>query len=172
MDSLNHPLVFGQRMQVLRIRRGMSRTVFAGLLGMSASWVKQIENGTLHTPALPMILRIAEVLRVRDLSELTDETTLLGVPPASWGPEHRTHWRISLGPDRYLTDTNHLARALRQAVDEALGPAPDGRRPPRARRALPEGALTGCQTLRANRASAAPTSAGRAITVRRRRRSR
>ncbi|MEU8877707.1 hypothetical protein AB0D24_42570 [Streptomyces javensis] len=65
--------------------------------------------------------------QVRVLTELADETTLLGVPPTSWGPEHQTYWRIPLGPDRYLTDTNHLAHALRQAVNEVLGPAPDGR---------------------------------------------
>ncbi|MFF5588657.1 hypothetical protein [Streptomyces hygroscopicus] len=65
--------------------------------------------------------------QVRVLTALTDEGTLLGVPPASWGAEHRTHWRIPLGAGRYLTDTHHLARALRQAVDEVLGPPPDGR---------------------------------------------
>jgi transcriptional regulator with XRE-family HTH domain len=70
------PLAFGQRMQLLRTRRGMSRPVVAGLLGRSASWVKQIENGTLHTPSLPMILRIAEVLRVRDLSELAGDQSM------------------------------------------------------------------------------------------------
>ncbi|WP_413802311.1 hypothetical protein [Streptomyces iranensis] len=65
--------------------------------------------------------------QVRILTELADEGTLLGVPPASWGAEHRTYWRIPLGPDRYLTGTNHLVRALRQALDDVLGPAPDGR---------------------------------------------
>jgi transcriptional regulator with XRE-family HTH domain len=54
----------------------MSRPVLAGLLGMSPSWVKQIEAGTLKTPKLPMILRIAEVLRVRDLSELTGDQSM------------------------------------------------------------------------------------------------
>ncbi|WP_413799041.1 hypothetical protein [Streptomyces iranensis] len=65
--------------------------------------------------------------QVRILAELADEGTLLGVPPASWGNEHRTYWRIPLGPDRYLTDTNHLVRVLRQALDDVLGPEPDGR---------------------------------------------
>ncbi|MET7761694.1 hypothetical protein ABZS71_06520 [Streptomyces sp. NPDC005393] len=65
--------------------------------------------------------------QVRMLTELADEGTLLGVPPASWGPEHQTYWRIPLGPDRYLTDINRLVPALRQALDEVLGPAPDGR---------------------------------------------
>ena len=70
-DPYTEPLAFGQRMQILRERRGMPRTVLAGLLGMSPSWVKQVENGRLKTPKLPMILRIAEVLRVRSLSDLT-----------------------------------------------------------------------------------------------------
>jgi transcriptional regulator with XRE-family HTH domain len=67
--------VFGQRVQILRTRRGMSRPVLAGLLGMSPSWLKQIETGQIHVPKLPMILRIAEALRVRDLSELTGDVT-------------------------------------------------------------------------------------------------
>ncbi|OPF67857.1 hypothetical protein VT50_0237620 [Streptomyces antioxidans] len=65
--------------------------------------------------------------QVRVLTELADEGTLLGVPPASWRADHRTYWRIPLGPGRYLTDTHHLIRALRQALDDVLGPAPDGR---------------------------------------------
>ncbi|CDR05901.1 predicted protein [Streptomyces iranensis] len=65
--------------------------------------------------------------QVRVLTELADEGTLLGVPPASWGPEHRTYWRIPLGPGQYLTDTHHLVPALRQALDAVLGPEPDGR---------------------------------------------
>ncbi|MBB4781273.1 hypothetical protein [Streptomyces rapamycinicus] len=64
---------------------------------------------------------------VRILTELADEGTLLGLPPAAWGPEHQTYWRIPLGPNRYLTDTHHLVLALRQALDEVFGPEPDGR---------------------------------------------
>lgn len=67
---------FGQRMQILRTRRGMTRPVLAGLLGKSPSWVKQIERGTLQVPPLPMLLRIAEALRVRDLSELAGDQSL------------------------------------------------------------------------------------------------
>ncbi|MBA6437477.1 hypothetical protein [Streptomyces sp. GMR22] len=65
--------------------------------------------------------------QVRILAELADEGTLLGVPPASWGPEHKAYWRIPLGPDRYLTDTHHLVLALHRALDDVLGPEPDGR---------------------------------------------
>ncbi|MEW9519425.1 helix-turn-helix domain-containing protein [Streptomyces tubercidicus] len=72
-DPFVEPVAFGQRMQILRTRRGMSRTVLAGLLGKSPSWVKQVEGGRLQMPKLPMVLRIAETLRVRDLSELTGD---------------------------------------------------------------------------------------------------
>lgn len=75
-DPYTNPLVFGQRMQILRTRRGMSRPVLAGLVGMSPSWVKQVETGVMKAPSLPMILRIAEVLRVRDLADLTGDQTM------------------------------------------------------------------------------------------------
>jgi hypothetical protein len=65
--------------------------------------------------------------QVRVLTELAGEGTLLGVPPTSWRADHMTYWRIPFGPDRYLTDTDHLARALRQAVNEVLGPVFPGR---------------------------------------------
>lgn len=70
-DPYADPMRFGQRMQILRERRGMSRVVLAGLIGMSPSWVKRVENGQLQPPSLDTVLRIAETLRVRDLSDLT-----------------------------------------------------------------------------------------------------
>ncbi|WP_432590393.1 helix-turn-helix domain-containing protein [Streptomyces sp. HD1123-B1] len=106
-----HPLVFGQRMQVLRARRGMSRTVLAGLLGKSPSWVKQIENGTLHTPALPMILRIAEVLRVRNLSDLTGDQTM----PVDLfiGPGHAKLPAVRAAIDTFPFTADHEAPSAR-----------------------------------------------------------
>ncbi|MEV8311961.1 helix-turn-helix transcriptional regulator [Streptomyces flavidovirens] len=74
-DPYTNPIAFGQRVQILRTRRGMSRPVLAGLLGMSPSWLKQIETGLIQVPKLPMILRIAETLRVRDLSDLTGDVS-------------------------------------------------------------------------------------------------
>ncbi|MGH3662393.1 MAG: helix-turn-helix domain-containing protein [Micromonosporaceae bacterium] len=71
-----HPIAFGQRMQILRERRGISRPVLAGLLARSPSWVKQVENGKIGTPGLPMMLRIAEVLRIRSLSDLTGDQSM------------------------------------------------------------------------------------------------
>ncbi|WP_432159489.1 helix-turn-helix domain-containing protein [Streptomyces sp. NRRL F-5630] len=74
-DPSSTALAFGQRMQILRTKRGLSRPVLAGLVGRSPSWVKQVEGGQIQTPALPIILRIAEVLRVRDLADLLGDQT-------------------------------------------------------------------------------------------------
>ncbi|MFH8809372.1 helix-turn-helix domain-containing protein [Streptomyces hygroscopicus] len=119
-DPLDHPLVFGQRMHVLRTRRGMSRTVLAGLLGKSPSWVKQIENGTLHTPGLPMILRIAEALRVRDLSDLTGDQTM---PIELFtGPGHAKLPAVRAAVDTYPLPADRRAPSpahLRARLDSA-----------------------------------------------------
>ncbi|MFF0015197.1 helix-turn-helix domain-containing protein [Streptomyces sp. NPDC005374] len=69
-------MVFGQRLQLLRTRRGITRDQLGGLVGKSGSWVKGIETGRLKTPKLDMVLRIAEVLRVRDLSDLTGDQSV------------------------------------------------------------------------------------------------
>lgn len=69
-------VAFGQRMQIYRQRRGMSRPTLASFLGMSPSWVKQVETGKIQVPKLPMILRIAELLRIRDLADLTGDQSM------------------------------------------------------------------------------------------------
>lgn len=76
MDGSNQDmgpvLTLGQRIRYLRQRRGMTRAVLAGLVGKSESWLKQVERGQLQTqPRLPILIQLAEVLRVRDLAELT-----------------------------------------------------------------------------------------------------
>ncbi|KIF03665.1 XRE family transcriptional regulator [Streptomyces sp. RSD-27] len=75
-NPYSDPLVFGQRMQILRTRRGLTRDQLGGFLGRSGSWVKAVETGRLRTPHLPVVLRVAEVLRVRNLSELTGDSSL------------------------------------------------------------------------------------------------
>jgi transcriptional regulator with XRE-family HTH domain len=69
-------MVFGQRLQILRTRKGLTRDQLGGLLGRSGSWVKGVETGRLKTPKLEVVLRIAEVLRVRDLSDLTGDQSV------------------------------------------------------------------------------------------------
>ncbi|MEI5522357.1 helix-turn-helix transcriptional regulator [Streptomyces brasiliscabiei] len=75
-DPYADPLVFGQRLQILRTRRGMTRDQLGGLLGRTGSWVKGVETGRLKTPKLETILRIAELLRVRDLTDLTGDQSV------------------------------------------------------------------------------------------------
>lgn len=75
-DPYTDPLVFGQRLQLLRQRRGLTQDQLGGLAGRSGSWVRALETGRLQTPKLPVILRLAEVLRVRDLSDLTGDQSM------------------------------------------------------------------------------------------------
>ncbi|MFE2043987.1 helix-turn-helix transcriptional regulator [Streptomyces sp. NPDC059477] len=65
------PLKFGQRAQILRERKGMTRAQLADLIGVSPHTLKKIENGQQKAPGIDTVLRIAEALRVRELSELT-----------------------------------------------------------------------------------------------------
>jgi transcriptional regulator with XRE-family HTH domain len=69
-------LTFGQRVRRLRERQGQTRPVLGGLVGRSAEWVKAIETGRLGVPRLPLLLRLADVLGVKDLEELTGEERL------------------------------------------------------------------------------------------------
>ncbi|MDF5757115.1 helix-turn-helix transcriptional regulator [Spongiactinospora sp. TRM90649] len=76
-DSGAPVLTLGQRIQYLRERRGMTREVLAGLVGKSESWLKAVEKGRLQqNPRLPILLQLAEALRVRDLSEITGDQSV------------------------------------------------------------------------------------------------
>jgi transcriptional regulator with XRE-family HTH domain len=66
----------GQRVRYFRERAGMTRPVLGGLVGRSAEWVKAVENDRLMTPRIPLLLRLAEVLQVDDLAQLTGELKL------------------------------------------------------------------------------------------------
>ena len=72
-DPYADPLKFGQRVQILRERRGMTQAQLADLVGLSPHTLRKIENGQQKAPALDMVLRIAEALRVRDLADLTGQ---------------------------------------------------------------------------------------------------
>lgn len=119
-DPYTDPLAFGQRMQILRTRRGLSRPVVAGLLGMSPSWVKQVERGEIGMPKLAIVLRIAELLRVRDLSDLTGDQS---APVELFiGPGHPRLPAVrdavnalTVGGDCEAPPTDHLAARLAKA---------------------------------------------------------
>lgn len=70
-DPYADPLRFGQRVQILRERRGMTQVQLADLIGISEHTLRKIENGQQKSPDLDRVMRIAEALRVRDLSDLT-----------------------------------------------------------------------------------------------------
>lgn len=76
VDSDDPGTPFGERLLRHRKRAGMSRPVLGGLLGRSGEWVKGLETGRLLTPRLPLLLRLAEVLGVSDLAELTGDERL------------------------------------------------------------------------------------------------
>ncbi|MFN2495026.1 MAG: helix-turn-helix domain-containing protein [Pseudonocardiaceae bacterium] len=61
---------------VFRERAGITRPVLGGLVGRSAEWVKAVENDRLMTPRIPLLLRLAEVLKVHDLGQLIGEQRL------------------------------------------------------------------------------------------------
>ncbi|GAA0908191.1 MULTISPECIES: helix-turn-helix domain-containing protein [Streptomyces] len=70
------PPTFGQRVKRARERAGLTRPVLGGQVGRSAEWVKALENGRFQMPRLPMLLKLADVLGVEDLSELTGDERL------------------------------------------------------------------------------------------------
>jgi transcriptional regulator with XRE-family HTH domain len=108
-------------MELHRTRRGMSRPVLAGLVGMSPSWVKQVEGGKIQIPKLPMILRIADALRVRDLSELTGSQSMS--TDLFIGPGHARLAAVAAvlntfplcPPDREAPPPAHLSARLSRA---------------------------------------------------------
>ncbi|MFE5857880.1 helix-turn-helix domain-containing protein [Streptomyces sp. NPDC056500] len=119
-DPYADPLAFGQRLQILRTRRGVTREQLGGLLGRSGSWVKALETGRLKTPKLDVMLRLAEVLRVRDLSDLTGDQSIH--VPLFTGPGHPRLGAVKAavdaltpGADREAPSSEHLAARLAQA---------------------------------------------------------
>jgi transcriptional regulator with XRE-family HTH domain len=84
-------LTTGQRIQILRERKGLTRPVLAGLVGMSASWLKSIERGILQPPRLPMLVQLGEVLGIGDVAVLAGTDMSIGdasvpVAPAGGDP--------------------------------------------------------------------------------------
>jgi transcriptional regulator with XRE-family HTH domain len=117
----------GERIQILRERKGLSRPVLAELVGMSESWLKGIERGTRLAPRLPKLVKLAEVLGIGDVAVLAgtdmELTNGVSIPLASFS--HIPHaaapaireavWSPMLRPPERATD----AVALRQRVEDA-----------------------------------------------------
>ncbi len=71
MSELPDELSTGERIRILRERRGMTRPVLAGLVGRSPYWLKKIENDERPLTSQPMLLKLALALHISDLSVIT-----------------------------------------------------------------------------------------------------
>ncbi|GIH12480.1 helix-turn-helix domain-containing protein [Rugosimonospora africana] len=75
----------GQRIANHRARRGLTQDELAGLVGISLSMMKKIESGDRQVTRFSQLVQFAQVLRVKDLRELT------GVPLSLMPDGHRGH---------------------------------------------------------------------------------
>ncbi|MFI1936476.1 helix-turn-helix domain-containing protein [Streptomyces purpureus] len=64
---------FAQRVRRARERKGMTRAAAAARVGRSYEWWKGIESGRLRMPRLPMLMRMADILDVSSLADLTGD---------------------------------------------------------------------------------------------------
>ncbi|WP_431929917.1 helix-turn-helix domain-containing protein [Nonomuraea jabiensis] len=76
MADGNTPMGFKERLRYYRDRAGMSRRVLGELCGRSEEWVKALETGKILMPRMLMLVRLAELLDVENLAELTGEQKL------------------------------------------------------------------------------------------------
>ncbi|ROQ68289.1 transcriptional regulator with XRE-family HTH domain [Streptomyces sp. 840.1] len=58
----------GERIELLRRRRGLSRQTLASLVGHSSEWLRQVERKGRGVDRLSTLLRLAEVLQVKDVA--------------------------------------------------------------------------------------------------------
>src|SRR5437773_2217254 len=75
----------GQRIASHRARRGLTQAELAGLVGISLSMMKKIESGDRLVTRFSQLVQFAQVLRVKDLRELT------GVPLPLMPDGHKGH---------------------------------------------------------------------------------
>src|SRR5690606_15390002 len=121
----------------------MTREVLGGLVGRSASWVKALETGRLKEPRLPVLLQLAEALRVRDLADLTGHANQH--VDLFTGPGHRYLPAARAAIDSLVVTTDRQAppaEHLRARLDHARRarrdrPAGGSRRPPSPPRRAP-----------------------------------
>jgi transcriptional regulator with XRE-family HTH domain len=65
-------LTVGERIEMRRRRRGLSRRVMANLVGRSEEWLRLVESGRRQLDSIEVLTRLAEVLQVDDPAELID----------------------------------------------------------------------------------------------------
>jgi transcriptional regulator with XRE-family HTH domain len=80
-----HEWAIGERIASHRSRRGLTQDELAGLVGISLSMMKKIESGDRVVTRFSQLVLFAQVLRIKDLRELT------GVPMPLMPDGHRGH---------------------------------------------------------------------------------
>lgn len=78
-------LTIGNRIRILRMRKGLSQIALGGMCGRGDKWIQRIENGNRGT-TLAQLAKIAKALDITDLSELTGSD--IGMPLVPRGPVH------------------------------------------------------------------------------------
>ncbi|QLH23585.1 hypothetical protein [Streptomyces sp. Rer75] len=98
------------------------------LLGPESGAVIQDRHGPLYWLVRTGTADRWDVRQVRVLGTASGVASYLGVPPAHRTTRPGTHWRIPIGPDRYLTDAALLRGALMLAAGADCG-QDEGARP-------------------------------------------
>lgn len=98
MPDENVTMTVGQRIKFHRERDGKTRPVLGGLVGRSPAWVKAVETGRILPPRLPMLDRLARVLKV-SVADLAGDPNL--PPDLLTGPGHAALPAVRDAVNRY-----------------------------------------------------------------------
>lgn len=112
-------LPFGERLQRIRERRGLTREVLAGLVGRSPGWIKKAEKQNVM-PNLEYLVRLAKALRLPTVDALTGPMDLPTGLDLTYGHDEAeaimaaiTSWELDDGDVEQVSgaDLRHRARA-------------------------------------------------------------
>lgn len=107
-DAVRAPQVIGER--ALDLLSKQSGAVIA-------------DYSTMYWLVSPGSAHYWQVIRqVQVLTTTTAELTYMGVPPGHCRKGPGLHWRVPVGPNRYLTDAEQLRQALLLAAVVECGP--------------------------------------------------
>lgn len=104
----------GQRIASYRVRRGLTQDELAGLVGISLSMMKKIESGDRLVTRFSQLVNFAQVLRVKDLRELT------GVPLPLMPDGKRGHPRAEAVRTAVLTRGHAIAFTTLEDLEAQL----------------------------------------------------
>lgn len=80
MSETSIEMRIGERIRYHRERRGLTQLAVSSQVERSEDWLSKVERGVLPVDSFTMILRLAEVLGVRDLEALTGHKLSLTTP--------------------------------------------------------------------------------------------